>query len=976
MKNIFTYGLAAGAVGILLAGAVGCASGGGGGGGGGGQPPADTDMGPGDEPVEFTLCQSPGGEDNGIDFDGFGSTRLTFSSIGLGRHVLLLDGQTLTFQFDQPIPFCAVNPDNIKLVDRATDQDIPLLPEQLTRENILDDQGEVIASIILVELPDSLTAGSDYELTFDSQTLGLDGEFQQNPGTANRSNGTLPSGDGNPGGDFVQLFRAIGFGNFLTSTQQAAGMDLDDNDNLYILSQNGLFGPFDSPKEVAGGDQLAANLPSLASRPIVVNNAGNIVVKDNISDGVVFEVDPNTGQAQQIATSDGSSLPEDFVVAPAGYGSVERSAVEPGDVIVSDTGSLFVLDVRAGAGKKGNLNFVDRAGLITDTYVSLFVPPAVDGAPQVVYGTYKPEEGPGFEMHRILPNGGLDRSGFTNPSILREVEATAAIKLDTIQGRQEYLILGTVDQSLVDLRQNLPPDFDSRALMIYNETENRLQVLGDLPIDAFAFTFGPFSDVVMTSDLDTAYVSLPNLNTVVQFTGFSNGADSAGDPPCDSALDDGLAVADGSARVFRSTLGNGRHLLMGVPAVLQFDMDQPVPLCAVNSDNIRLGDVGTGQSISLDGQRMTRRLITDEAANVSLGCRITIDLPSSLTAGSLYELTFDSQALGLDGEFASNGDNGHLPSGDGTPGGDFVQVFQLIQGDYFLTETGGATGIDLDGNDELYASTAVNIMGPFAAPATPGPADTIAVGSGQEISGTDALQAGKPMVANDEGGAAAATYASLRNNRLYDADPVTGITEIFQVGFGQPGLGSFEIDMVQAPAGFAGDYIVHNEQRGVLFNIASGDATTLFESDNQIDDFRSIYVTPASLGGPSVLATQSNTFDSTLTVVEIASDGQQTPRFQTLSGATGQASAQLQDYLGDDEYLILGQWDRSEATLATEQISDTGSGTELILYNPAQNRVQVMGMFSAGSDMTFTQDVETIFTAHPDLRAALRFEGL
>ncbi len=935
-------------------------------------------------PPQFVICRSTGGEDQDINFDDFGefgTTRVVAGTIGEGRHLVVSEGRLLEFRLDQPVRFCAVTPDNITMRDLTTEQDIPLTQDQLQRVNLVDGTGRIVAARIVITLPAEVVVGHDYEVTLDSETIGLDGEFQENAGTTMASNGTLPSGDGNPGGDFVQIFRAISRINYLTDTRQSAGMALDATDNLYLVSENGLFGPFDAPKAVVDGDQLASNLPSLAKRTIVVDNDGKIIVKGGSADGLIFEVDPATGVSTQIAQADDlTSHPNDSIVAPSGYASIERSAVEPGDVLFADTAQISVLDRRAAAGQKGGLDLVERpSGNISDAYVSLFVPPARGDEERLVYGAFTPEEGTALELHRILPNGVVDKSAWTNPSSLPEVAGTAVLKLDDIQGREEYLIIGRVDTALRDLKQILTDDFDGVSVMIYNATEDRLQVLFPLSLDLFNFSsFGLFSDIVLTSDLNTVYVSLPSASAVAQFAGFANGAASAGEPACDPSFDNaiGVPLASGTARVFRSTLGNGRHLLRSTPTVLEFDIDQPVPLCAVNADNIRLRDLGTGQDISLATRRIKRWLFSDAAGSVTLGSRIIIDLPASLVTGSFYELTLDAAALGLDGEFASAGLNGLLPSGDGTPGGDYVHIFQLIEGDYFVTETGGAAGVDLDGTDALYTATATNILGPFTAPGTPGPATTLSVGSGQEISGQELTKAGKPMAANDDSSAAAITYASLRDSKLYDADPVTGIAEIFQTDFGQSGPGSFEVDMIEAPASFAGDYLHINTQRGVLIDVAASTTVSLFTSSSQLFEFKSLSVPPADLFGELVYVAASDRSAGSFSMIQIEPDGTPTDVFTPLAGATGEAGIRLQDYLGDAEYLILGDFDPAGAQLRTGAIRTADEGTELILYNPAQNRLQVIGTLSQGADMTFTQNLETLYTTQPVLRAVLRFQGM
>ena len=145
-------------------------------------------------------------------------------------------------------------------------------------------------------------------------------------------------------------------------------------------------------------------------------------------------------------------------------------------------------------------------------------------------------------------------------------------------------------------------------------------------------------------------------------------------------------------------------------------------------------------------------------------------------------------------------------------------------------------------------------------------------------------------------------------------------------------------------------------------------------------DFKSLSVTRADLFGDLfgdlVYLAATDRANGSFSMLQIAADGTGTELFTPLVGATGEAGIRLQDHLGDAEYLILGDFDPSTAQLRTGQIRDSSDGTELMLYNPAQNRVQVIGTFSIGSDMTFTQNLETVYTAHPTLRAVLRFEGM
>ncbi|MCA9250419.1 MAG: hypothetical protein KDA54_04740, partial [Phycisphaerales bacterium] len=128
--------------------------------------------------------------------------------------------------------------------------------------------------------------------------------------------------------------------------------------------------------------------------------------------------------------------------------------------------------------------------------------------------------------------------------------------------------------------------------------------------------------------------------------------------------------------------------------------------------------------------------------------------------------------------------------------------------------------------------------------------------------------------------------------------------------------------------------------------------------------------------GGGLFVTASQNFGGTLRIREIMPDGSQINEFDPLAGVTGAASMKLQNYNGEPEYLILGDFDRSSADLQTGQLTDSTSGNELIWYSPAQNKVQVLGSFSLGADMTFTQALDTIYSSHPNLRSVFRFQGL
>ena len=96
----------------------------------------------------------------------------------------------------------------------------------------------------------------------------------------------------------------------------------------------------------------------------------------------------------------------------------------------------------------------------------------------------------------------------------------------------------------------------------------------------------------------------------------------------------------------------------------------------------------SGQEIALDDEDITRVPLFDEDGRVA-GSRLVIDLPADeLAAGGFYELTL-SENLGIDGEFQQGSGpdrtNGTLPSDNGVAGGDFVQIFQVIEASNYLT---------------------------------------------------------------------------------------------------------------------------------------------------------------------------------------------------------------------------------------------------------------------------------------------------
>lgn len=942
--------------------------------GGSGMQGNDNDNDGGMGTVEFDICESDDADDADIDFGEPGELRMVASSLGLGRHVVYTTDTLLTLEFDGPIRSCSVVAENITLRDLTADADVVLQDENLERQHLVDDNGMVVASRIVITLPNDLIAGNDFELTLDSETIGLDGEFQETVGTA-RTNGTLPTGDGNPGGDLIQVFRLVTLSEFLSNTSGASGLALDQLDRLFLLSgEAGVFGPFVSAGEVTAGSMIGGDLGTLAQRTIAVDPEGRVVVKDGNTNNQVFAIDPDSGEATLIAEADTSSFPDDLFVAPDGFFSAERAGVEAGDLIFSNVGSILVQDLRGAVGNKGGINLVDRAGIISDAYVNLFEPDPGSG---MLYAGYKPEENTGFEIHRILPNGTVDRSVLTNPSSIEGVAGTAVAKLADIDGRQEYLIVGTIDTGSVSLPQLLPSSFDGRCLMIYEETRSRLSVLTPLAIDEFNFaSFGQFSDLALDSSRDNAFVSLPSLDTVWQLHGLSN-SDSSVSPDCDSSIDDNLtgSLADGSARVVRSTIGNGRFVIAGDPTVLMFDFDQIIPICSADTIHMSLRDETNDVDMNLTDARV-RRLLLDDAGEGGPRSRLVVDLPAGLDAGSTYSLTLNAGAMGLDGEFGTGGENGSLPSGDGAAGGDFVQYFQVLAADYFLTETGGAVGVDVDGSNQLFAATDTQIFGPFTTPTTPGGAlRTITVGTDQEIAGSTETAAGKPMVANDSDARAEITYSSLRNSRLYDADRTTGIEEIFQTQAGQSGPGTFEIDLIETPNGYFGDYLLINLQRGVTIDTATMETQVLFESTSQLLQFKSINVPPADLFQTTVLLATSDASTATASGFNVAADGTSTVAF-ALQGATCEAAMRLRDNDGRAEFLLLGDYAGETAGVSTGQIRDASTGSELIWFRPSDEAVQVIGSFSAGTDMTFDSDLNTVYMAHPVLRAVLRIQGL
>ena len=929
----------------------------------------------------FVPCESFGDEDDGIDFTHFGETRIVASTIGQGRHVALLLSRLMVYEFDRPVPFCAVVPDNFTLTDLDTDTVIAFGADQLVRDNIVDGDGKVVASQILITLPDAVVAGHDYELVFDDEALGLDGEFQVTTGSGVnlKSNGTLPSGDGEKGGDFIQRFRAVGALNWLTGTTAAAGLALDAADAIYIVGEEGLHGPFDGPAVVDETKRLGRDLPALASRVVAVNNDGKVIVKGS-ADGKVFEVDPETGTATQIAAADLTSFPNSIVVAPPGYSSIETANVEAGDLLFSDSSGISIPDLAAAEGRKGGLNLVDRGEAnINSVYLKLFVPPARGTKPREVYAAFRPEDDTGFEIIRILPNGVEDRSVFTTASSLVGVDATAAIQLENYQGREEFLIIGRIDTSLLPTKQLLPSDFDGRCVMIYNKATDRLQILMVLDIDAFAFTFGPFSDLAVTSDWNSVYVSLPTAGTVVRFNGLANGADAAGDPPCGGAFDDGLDFSgQGSVKVVRSSVGNGRYLLKGSPTVIEFECDRPLRFCDVTPDNVTLTETASGTVIPLDDDDVRRVKLRGGAGTDA--SKIVIDLPDSLVAGQTYELTLDAAGLGLDGEFNANGT---LPSGDGTAGGDFVQTFQLVEAGRYLTNTSAAVGITIDADNRLFVANETDLFGPFAGPKSVTAAD--------ELGAVDRVaRGGRPIGVDADGNV---IFAALQDGNVFSVDPDTGVATELVSGAG----GSSETDLVIAPAGYAGtiasagDIIILNENRAFVPDLAAGTGKVdLFSNGGGLPEYVSASVPPVALFGPLVIGAFSDTDPITsarrLQIRELTGSGLQNDVLPNpLVGMTASNAIRLRDHGSASTYLLLGDFDPDAAAVLTRQTRGIGTGLELMIYSPEGDRLEILGIVGRGDeeavrqpepDLAFEQDLDTVYLTQPEARTVVRLIGL
>jgi hypothetical protein len=962
-----------------MASVCGCAAGGGGGGGGGGRGVApDNDNTSDGGPFDAFDCNSPGGEDDGVEFGDPGTTKVIASTLGEGRHLLLDPNWDLIYEFDQPVRFCAVIPDHFTLTNTTTDEEIEIPSENLIHQHLV--QGDVVVgSRVSIVPPDGLVAGDDYELVISASGLSLDGDFQVNAGTNLAANGTLPSGDGTAGGDFVQLFRAVELTVFLTDTPAAGGIDLDDQDRLYIVGNGGLFGPFDSPGQVTAGSQLGTDLPQLSNRNVVVTEDGTLIVKENNSEGNVFEVDPTTGLAAQVATAGDLNInPNAVVRAPQGYASIELAGVEQGDIIFADDSGVSALDLPARAGLKGGLHIVERENEISSAYVNLWRPPVAPGKPGEIWGGYKPEEfDDGFEIHRILPNGLVDR--FVIPRQLFGFEGTAASHLEDIQGRGEFLILGTLtDSALLPTKQPLSAGFDGVGIYVYDATRDRMQLVASVPLDTFAFVIGAFSQVKLTSDYDRAYISMPSLNVVLALDGLAN-SDPDGDWGCDDVFDQGVDFGESDARVVASSFGLGRFILEGAPTVVQFEFDRPVPFCSCNTDNITLTNADTGAEVELSPDDVKRIPIYDGMTITA--SRVMIDLPTSLSPGTAFELRLSGDGFGLDGEF-----NSSLPSGDGTPGGDFVQRFWIIEGSNFVGETGNAAGIAIDDADRVFVSNEQQVYGPFTTPTEITAADELGAGLPMLSGG------GRPLGVDDAGNV---VFAGRNNGTVVSIDPDTGVaTEI-----GRNVGGSFEVSLVTAPVGFngpdvsPGDLIVCNFGRGTVPDLVSGNGATTFFNDSDVSNaYKNFFVPPPDLFGPVMYGSYHVADPLAFTVREIIADGLISDVFaRPLLGVSGKAAIRLRDDENDSaQWLILADFEQSlSPQLPTGQIREATDGLELMIYDAGADQLQVLGAVSRGEenaptlltvdaepDFAFTGDLDTVYLTQPVARTVVELTGL
>lgn len=945
-----------------------------------GDPDSDNDNTGGNDnvdPFDFFTCTSPNGEDDLVEFGDPGTTQVTLSTLGEGRHMLLDDNWDLVYEFDQPVRFCAVIPEHFALTDSSTGSEIPIPEANLIHQHLADNAGVVVRSRVTIVLPDGLQTGQDYELTLSATGLSLDGEFQVNPGTDLAANGTLPSGDGSRGGDFVQSFRAVGVNDYLTGTPAAGGITLDDQGQLYMVGEAGLYGPFAAPGVVTEESRLGADLPTLSGRNVVVTEDGTVIVKGR-ADGTLFEVDPTTGNAAEVARGARlESFPKSSVRAPAGYNSIELAGVQEGDVIFGGDGGVSVPDLANATGLKGDLRLVVRTG-ISSAWVNMWTPPARDGWPGSIYAGHKPEESDGgFQIRRILPNGIVD--DFVIPRSLFGFEGSSTTHLQDIQGRREFMLLGDLsDNALLDTRQLVPAGFDGVGVYIFDAARNRMQLVTPMALKTFAFDFSAFSQVMLTDDFERAYISLPLENKIVTLDGLAN-SNADGDWPCDDIYDLGVEFTDSDARVVASSFGLGGYLLAGAPTVVEFEFDRPLPFCAFNADNVSLVDLDdpSGAQIAIQDSDVKRIPIYD--GGQMLACRMMIDLPPSLVAGHDYQLTLSGDGLGMDGEF-----NGALPSGDNSPGGDFVQTFRLIEGSRFLTETRNSTGIAIDQQGRLFVSNEDQVYGPFAAATDVTEAN--ALGTVPMLPG-----GGRPLTV-DAGGQVIA--AGRNNGTLQSIDPETGLVTSIGSSVG----GTFEINVIAAPPGFdgdvvsAGDLIVCSEGRGTVANLLSGNgATTLFNDPDVSSGYTNYFVTPPDLFGPQLLYGGYDDVTNGFTMRQITPAGEQMDNVlpQPLQGVEGKGGIRLPDSGGSAEFLILADFDQENSpSLPTGQLRGSTSGLELLVYNVADNQLQVLGALSRGEesapetlsvdadpDFAFTDDLSKIYLTQPLARTVVEISG-
>ncbi|MCP4246068.1 MAG: hypothetical protein GY778_03370, partial [bacterium] len=908
-------------------------------------------------PVGGDECVSPGGQDDGVIFGDPGTARVVTSTLGHGRHMALAETWPLIYDFDLPIRYCAVISDNFTLLDLGTDTEIDLTDDRLEHVHLTNSSGVVVASRITIRLPDSLQAGRDYELTMDAEGLSIDGEFQENAGTTLAANGMLPSGDEDPYGDFVQIFRGITLTEYLTSTPAAGGMALDTSDRLYIVGEAGAYGPFDAPGEVTEGQRLGAELRTLAPRNILVTNDNTIIVKEQ-ADGGVFEIDPASGLANQIARAgDLGSSPQSSVIAPSGYASVELAGVQPGDIVFADDSGVSVIDRGAETGLKGGLHIVQRSG-ISNAYLTLWVPPTPAGGQEVIYGAHKPEEsGEGFQIHRIMPNGLVDK--YVLPAPLPYVEGAGASHLQDVQGRREFLILGVIDLTGVDTAQILPSDFDGAGLFVYDATRDRIQVVAPMPIKTFAFDFAARSQPVLTSDLDRAFISMPTLNAVWNVDGLAN-SNADGDWPCDDVHDTGIDFgAAGTAEVVASTFGRGRHLLQAAPTVVEFEYNLPLPHCNVNDDAVTMVEADSGSAVAMADGSVRRAQVTTDG--IVTGSRVVVTLPADLKAGTNYELTLSGSALGA--------------------GSDFVQQFQLVEGGNFLTETRYSPGIAVAADGQVYVANEDDVYGPFSAPAEVTSADSLAAGLLPFISG-----GGRPITTDAAGNV---LVGGRTPDDVVSIDPTTGAVETVASNT----TGSFEINLLVAPDGYsgtvanAGDVIYLNSQRGAVVDLGGTGSQTLF-SNSVGDEYGNFFVPPADLFGPVIYGGFSPF--GTFGVREITGNGDQVEAFTPLDGVDGKGVIRLQNNAaGHAEWLLLADFVQTDSpSLPTAQLRTSTAGLELLVYNSDTNTMQVLGFMSRGvesapdplsvnadPDFAFTGDLETVYLTQPIARSVVEFDG-